>query len=114
MGYREDFFKSNQGHKLPFKRGTWYKCVACGGWFRKQDITVDHRIPLRQGGTNDLWNLQPMCKHCNSSKGARQSGFDVASTMVRATIHGDIGKAVGGVAKRKVKDAFGIKYKRRG
>lgn len=55
-----------------------------------------------------------MCKHCNSSKGARQSGFDVASTMVRATIHGDIGKAVGGVAKRKVKDAFGIKYKRRG
>jgi 5-methylcytosine-specific restriction endonuclease McrA len=113
MGYRETFFKYNKGTKLPFRRGTYYRCVSCGGWYCKSQITVDHRIPKRCGGTDDLWNLQPMCKSCNSSKGARHTGFDTASTMLRATANGQLGKAVGGMAKRKVKDAFGIKYKRR-
>ena len=54
-----------------------------------------------------------MCKSCNSSKGARHSGFDTASTMMRATAHGDLGKVVGGMAKQKVKDAFCIKYKKK-
>lgn len=53
-----------------------------------------------------------MCKSCNSSKGARHTGFDTASTMLRATANGQLGKAVGGMAKQRVKDAFGIKYKR--
>lgn len=113
MGYREEFFKHNTGTKLPFKRGTWYRCVSCGGWFSKSQITVDHKIPKRKGGTDDMWNLQPMCKHCNSSKRDRQSGFETASTVVSATLHGDLGHLVGSVAKQKVKDTLGIKYKRK-
>lgn len=112
MGYREEYFKHNKGRTIPFRRGTWYQCVRCGRWFPKSEITVDHRIPKRKGGTDDLWNLQPMCRSCNSSKRDRNSKEEVGSTMVRAAFHGDLGKAVGGVVKRKVKDVFGVKYRR--
>lgn len=42
-----------------------YKCLACGSL----DITVDHVVPLSQGGSNTIDNLQPLCQSCNSKKG---------------------------------------------
>lgn len=108
MGYREKWFQ----HHRPNIFGK-YRCVRCGGWFRKDQIEIDHRIPKRDGGTDDLWNLQPMCRHCNRSKRDRQSNVETASTLVRATANGQLGRAVGNIAKRKVKDALGFKYKRR-
>lgn len=112
MGYREKWFSANPGKKRFGRTGVWYKCVKCREWFRKSQIDIDHRIPKRQGGTDDLWNLQPMCRHCNRSKNDNQSGFETASTMFQAATHGELGKAIGGVAKQKLKDAVGIKYKR--
>lgn len=41
------------------------KCVMCGS---EENITIDHIIPITKGGTNDIDNLQPLCKSCNSSK----------------------------------------------
>lgn len=113
MGYRETFFMHNKGTKFPFKRGTYYRCVGCGGWFSKSQITVDHKISKRLGGTDDIWNLQPMCRPCNSSKRERSTIKDRTSAMIGATMRGDLGKLAGGVAKQKVKDALGIKYKRK-
>ena len=42
-----------------------YKCYG------RKYPTVDHIIPLRHGGTDTLDNVQLVCKHCNSSKGAK-------------------------------------------
>ena len=35
---------------------------------------VDHIIPLAQGGTNELDNLQPLCHSCHSRKTAKEDG----------------------------------------
>ena len=32
------------------------------------NATVDHKIPLDKGGTNDLDNLQTACRPCNQLK----------------------------------------------
>ena len=43
-----------------------YKCKVCE---KHDNITVDHIIPLSKGGTDELDNLQLLCRSCNSSKG---------------------------------------------
>lgn len=113
MGYREEYFKVHPGKKRFGRKGTYFKCVSCGKWFSKSNITIDHRIPKRKGGTDDVWNLQPMCRPCNSGKRERNSSGETASSLIRATAHGDLGKALGGMMKMKIKDFFGIKYKRK-
>lgn len=41
-------------------------CYKCGKRFTARDqITADHVLPLRLGGTSELFNLAPCCKKCN-------------------------------------------------
>lgn len=35
---------------------------------------VDHKLPLKAGGTNDESNLQQLCQHCHSVKTAKEDG----------------------------------------
>lgn len=44
------------------------RCYYCGV---AGALTVDHRIPLVRGGRNEVGNLVPACKPCNSRKGTR-------------------------------------------
>lgn len=47
-------------------------CNGCGGIGTVGDpLTVDHKVPLSKGGTNDLANLQVLHRSCNSSKGSK-------------------------------------------
>lgn len=48
-----------------FERDGW-QCTYCGS---VEDPTIDHIVPLIRGGTNDMDNLTPACRSCNSSKG---------------------------------------------
>jgi len=43
-------------------------CAYCG---KEAKLTLDHVIPLIQGGKHSIDNVVPACLHCNSSKGAR-------------------------------------------
>lgn len=46
-------------------------CVKCGEKeYAGNALTIDHKVPVSKGGTNNIDNLQPLCKRCNSSKGA--------------------------------------------
>jgi 5-methylcytosine-specific restriction endonuclease McrA len=45
-----------------------YACAYCGAW---APLTVDHKTPLKRGGTNYIGNILPACRPCNSRKGTR-------------------------------------------
>jgi len=44
-----------------------YVCRKCGA---TKDLHIDHIVPVACGGTNDLDNLQFLCRSCNMAKGA--------------------------------------------
>jgi HNH endonuclease len=49
-----------------------WRCADCG---RKLPLTKDHIIPVTQGGRDDISNIQPLCKACNSRKNDRAMEF---------------------------------------
>lgn len=49
------------------------QCLACGDIPDK--LTEDHVIPLVKGGSDDISNIQPLCKSCNCSKGAKTINY---------------------------------------
>lgn len=45
------------------------QCMACGtGGSEANPLQVDHRHPISKGGTDDLDNLQILCRDCNIKK----------------------------------------------
>lgn len=53
--------------KYVFQRDS-YKCKSCGKNQQQTTLTIDHIIPLFKGGSNDISNLQTLCKDCNQQK----------------------------------------------
>jgi hypothetical protein len=68
---------SNVRHSIPLK-DRWevlkrdnYRCVKCGSSPAKDhqvELEVDHIIPVTKGGTDEIDNLQTLCKECNQGK----------------------------------------------
>lgn len=50
-----------------FKRDN-YKCVDCGATKDEKTLHVDHIIPVSQGCSDELINLQTLCRDCNMAK----------------------------------------------
>lgn len=56
-----------------------FKCCECGmeadlstGWAGvRQQLHVDHIVPVSKGGSHLVSNMQTLCRRCNLSKGAR-------------------------------------------
>jgi hypothetical protein len=43
-------------------------CIDCGS---RERLTLDHIIPVVEGGLDEISNIQVLCLSCNSSKGGR-------------------------------------------
>ncbi len=54
-------------------------CQYCGKKFSKTNLTLDHVIPIVQGGMKSWENIVTACKPCNQRKGGR--------TPAQASIH---------------------------
>ena len=52
------------------KRGN-YMCAKCGSRPPDVSLEIDHIVPLAQGGTDAITNLQVLCNRCNQGKKAR-------------------------------------------
>lgn len=59
-----------------FKRDL-FRCTYCGF---NRNLTVNHKIPLKFGGTNDITNLETLCKKCHEDLHNR-SIFDPKSNF---------------------------------
>lgn len=53
-----------------FKRDC-FVCQYCGSHPPKSILHVDHIVPVKEGGQNDIDNLVTSCDACNLGKGAR-------------------------------------------
>ncbi|MFI8237591.1 HNH endonuclease [Streptomyces sp. NPDC085866] len=40
-------------------------CLFCG---KTTDLTGDHIVPLKEGGTNSLDNIRVLCRSCNTRR----------------------------------------------
>jgi 5-methylcytosine-specific restriction endonuclease McrA len=64
-----------------------YTCLCCGRREPAIELTRDHIVPLDQGGSDEIANIQPLCRPCNGAKGARAIDY-------RPRVEGDPGGSV--------------------
>lgn len=74
-----------------------FRCVQCGikeselkkkwkGTYLNK-LTKDHIVPVSRGGTDNIWNIQPLCVSCNSSKHKIKNEKIVAVSMGADPFH---------------------------
>lgn len=74
------------------------RCAMCGRTPLEDSIKldVDHKLPREWGGTNDLENLQPLCKDCNGGKKDHFRTYDPFISQIRqAAIYDEPQRRIG-------------------
>lgn len=52
-------------------------CVYCKMPITLQEMHIDHVVPIKSGGCDEYFNLEPSCQRCNSIKGQINYGNDI-------------------------------------
>lgn len=98
--------------------------AKCGKKIRKADADIDHIVPQKYGGSDGLFNLQCLCKHCNRSKQAslKDTVPDLAKNNSQRVVKAvkkqvasaktSVAKSVKSAAKNAVKKVFGSQKKK--
>lgn len=50
-----------------------HKCAHC---FEYKPLTKDHIVPLSKGGSDNISNIQPLCRNCNSKKWSKLNIYE--------------------------------------
>ncbi len=68
-------------------------CYHCGQKFSKDQLTMDHLVPVARGGKSTKGNCVASCKECNTKKGHK---LGVEVTMEEMAAKGEL---LGGVTQ---------------
>jgi 5-methylcytosine-specific restriction endonuclease McrA len=49
-----------------------HACLRCT---KHKKLTADHVVPLSKGGSNDITNIQPLCRTCNLQKATKSTDY---------------------------------------
>ena len=83
-----DSLKNYRTHKHVIYGEQEGHCAGCMVHFEFRNLTVDHRVPRKRGGTGHKDNLQLLCGHCNSVKGDRPMAYLLAQLTDTAVLTG--------------------------
>ncbi|MBF0537246.1 MAG: HNH endonuclease [Nitrospirae bacterium] len=71
----EEHVKQQRAKARQLRKTIWWRrkcqrgiCHYCSATFHPSQITMDHIIPLSQGGTSIKSNIVAACKPCNTKK----------------------------------------------
>lgn len=84
---REEHIGRERAKARELRQSQWWRqqigpglCHHCGGKFPKNQLTMDHLIPLARGGKTTKGNVVVACRPCNAARG---HVLDVERTMDR-------------------------------
>lgn len=123
---RKIFIQYKPGVRRAGRKGYWYRCAHCGKWcgraggeranIRDDELMeVDHIKPWSMGGSDELYNLQALCKPCNRTKSNNPTMGDSIKTLTNTVLHPIDGLAGEGrkiLRQNKVLKSLGIVKRR--
>lgn len=71
----ESFIKAQKAEARALRKSRWWQtlitqaqCYYCAQNLDKEEVTMDHVVPIAQGGRSNKGNVVPCCKSCNTEK----------------------------------------------
>ena len=68
---RRERTKARELRKTPYYQNLFNRgiCHYCGKKFPREELTLDHIVPVARGGRSTRGNLVVCCRKCNQEKG---------------------------------------------